>query len=206
MERWHDRSNGWIDARGHAGGTGRARHVPLSRGHARVAASATRLRPASVTSHGFASGRRTRRGSRSSATSTAGMPARHALTGRADELRHLGRAVARRRARRRPTSTASSRATATRSTRPIRSRSTPKSRRDRVARRGASTTTGATRRGWRARDARNALDAPMSIYEVHLGSWRRGERALLPTYREHRAAARRLRARAWASRTSSSCR
>ena len=38
---------------------------------------------------------------------------------------------------------------------------------------------------WMAqRRARNALDAPMSIYEVHLGSWRRGEGSRLLTYRE----------------------
>ena len=38
---------------------------------------------------------------------------------------------------------------------------------------------------WMAtRRARNALDAPISIYEVHLGSWRRGEGNRLPTYRE----------------------
>ncbi len=36
---------------------------------------------------------------------------------------------------------------------------------------------GATPTGWRTRAARNALDAPMSIYEVHLGSWRRERRA-----------------------------
>ncbi len=34
-----------------------------------------------------------------------------------------------------------------------------------------------------ARHARNALDAPMSIYEVHLGSWRRDDDGSLPTYR-----------------------
>jgi 1,4-alpha-glucan branching enzyme len=34
------------------------------------------------------------------------------------------------------------------------------------------------------RRARNALDAPMSIYEVHLGSWRRGEGNRFLTYRE----------------------
>ena len=38
---------------------------------------------------------------------------------------------------------------------------------------------------WMAsRHARNALDAPMSIYEVHLGSWRRDDPARLPTYRD----------------------
>jgi 1,4-alpha-glucan branching enzyme len=50
----------------------------------------------------------------------------------------------------------------------------------------------------------NALDAPWSIYEVHLGSWRRvpedGNRSL--NYRELAPQAGRLRAR-WASRTSS---
>jgi len=38
---------------------------------------------------------------------------------------------------------------------------------------------------WMAtRAARNALDAPVSTYEVHLGSWRRGPDNRLPTYRE----------------------
>jgi 1,4-alpha-glucan branching enzyme len=38
---------------------------------------------------------------------------------------------------------------------------------------------------WMAtRAARNALDAPMSIYEVHLGSWRRSGPDRLPQYRE----------------------
>jgi 1,4-alpha-glucan branching enzyme len=36
----------------------------------------------------------------------------------------------------------------------------------------------------RARRARNALDAPLSIYEVHLGSWRRGARGEWLDYRE----------------------
>jgi 1,4-alpha-glucan branching enzyme len=37
---------------------------------------------------------------------------------------------------------------------------------------------------WMAsRRGRNALDAPMSIYEVHLGSWRRENPGSLPTYR-----------------------
>jgi 1,4-alpha-glucan branching enzyme len=35
-----------------------------------------------------------------------------------------------------------------------------------------------------ARAPRNALDAPMSIYEVHLGSWRRASPGRLPTYRD----------------------
>ncbi len=34
------------------------------------------------------------------------------------------------------------------------------------------------------RKSRNALDAPISIYEVHLGSWRRRDTAELPTYRD----------------------
>ncbi len=37
---------------------------------------------------------------------------------------------------------------------------------------------------WMAsRRRRNALDAPMSIYELHLGSWRRQDSGRLPTYR-----------------------
>src|SRR5581483_5785266 len=36
----------------------------------------------------------------------------------------------------------------------------------------------------RSRRARNALDAPVSIYEVHLGSWRRGEGNRILSYRE----------------------
>jgi len=38
---------------------------------------------------------------------------------------------------------------------------------------------------WMAdRGARNALDAPISVYEMHLGSWRRGEDNRYLTYRE----------------------
>jgi 1,4-alpha-glucan branching enzyme len=38
---------------------------------------------------------------------------------------------------------------------------------------------------WMAsRAKRNALDAPITIYEVHLGSWRRDDPSRLPTYRE----------------------
>jgi 1,4-alpha-glucan branching enzyme len=36
----------------------------------------------------------------------------------------------------------------------------------------------------KTRARRNALDAPMSIYELHLGSWRRGDDNRLPTYRD----------------------
>jgi 1,4-alpha-glucan branching enzyme len=35
-----------------------------------------------------------------------------------------------------------------------------------------------------ARHRRNALDAPISIYELHLGSWRREDHARLPRYRD----------------------
>src|SRR4030095_6646351 len=34
------------------------------------------------------------------------------------------------------------------------------------------------------RHARNALSAPMSIYELHLGSWRRFDNDRLPNYRD----------------------
>ena len=36
----------------------------------------------------------------------------------------------------------------------------------------------------RTRGARNAFEAPQSVYEVHLGSWRRSAEGRLPTYRE----------------------
>ncbi len=54
----------------------------------------------------------------------------------------------------------------------------------------------------------NALDAPISIYEVHLGSWRRHARGRqsLPELGRARRRAGAVRARAWASRTSSCCR
>ena len=35
-----------------------------------------------------------------------------------------------------------------------------------------------------SRRSRNALDAPISIYEVHLGSWRRSDASRSPSYRE----------------------
>lgn len=37
-----------------------------------------------------------------------------------------------------------------------------------------------------SRADRNALDAPISVYEMHLGSWRRGEGGRHLTYREDR--------------------
>ena len=37
---------------------------------------------------------------------------------------------------------------------------------------------GTTARGWHAREAASRRDAPIAIYEVHLGSWRRGRRAI----------------------------
>ena len=40
-------------------------------------------------------------------------------------------------------------------------------------------------KGWMAgRAARHATDAPISIYEVHLGSWQRGDHGQMLTYRE----------------------
>ena len=73
---------------------------------------------------------------------------------------------------------------------------------------GISTTTGRTRPGWQARAGRSALDAPISIYELHLGSWRRrvedGNRPL--TYLRAGRAAAGVRRRQRASPTSSCCR
>ncbi len=45
------------------------------------------------------------------------------------------------------------------------------------------------------RKRRNALHRPMSVYEVHLGSWRRAEPGTLPELPGARRAARRLRER-----------
>ena len=120
------------------------------------------------------SGRRTRKRSRSSATSTAGTPARKLRCTRG-QLRASGRASSPASARATTTSTTSSRAsTATASTRPTRS-----AFRHEVPPRTASIVwdlrlrAGATPSGWRDAQAANALDAPISIYEVHLGSWMR---------------------------------
>ena len=57
------------------------------------------------------------------------------------------------------------------------------------------------------RGRRQALDAPMSVYEVHLGSWRRGpeEGDRLLSYRELAEPLADYVQRAWASPTSSSC-
>ncbi len=128
----------------------------------------------------------------------------------ASPTRASGRASSRASATARATSTTSRRATAaTASTRPTRSRS-----RAEVPPRTASIVwdarlrVGRRRVDGRTRGARNALDAPMSIYEVHLGSWRRVARGRQPAARlpRARAAARRLRRAASASPTSSCCR
>ena len=36
----------------------------------------------------------------------------------------------------------------------------------------------------RARHKHNAMDAPFSVYELHLGSWRRHQSDQMPTFRE----------------------
>ncbi len=85
------------------------------------------------------------------------------------------------------TSTASSAApTATPSTRPTPSPSGPRCRRAPRRWSGRSTaTSGATTTGWPTRATANALDAPMSIYELHLGSWRHAPNELRSlNYRE----------------------
>ena len=109
------------------------------------------------------------------------------------------------------TSTASGRATtATASTRPTRSRVRHEiAAEDRRRSSGRSRLrVGRRRRGWRSARSAIALDAPMSIYEVHLGSWMRvpeeGNRSLHLS--RARAAPRRRTSRRSASRTSSSCR
>ena len=80
--------------------------------------------------------------------------------------------------------------------------------RDRVGRAPLDATSGATTRGWSAAATAAAVGRPMSVYEVHLGSWRRdpSDPERLLSYGELADAARRLRAPTWASRTSSSCR
>ena len=117
-------------------------------------------------------GRRARRGSRSSATSTAGTgtatrspDARRPGSGRASSPTSGRRALqvpARLDARRRRA----------RQGRPVRApRRAPAARPRRSPTRRA--TSGATRRGWRRAPRARRSAPPISIYEVHLGSWRR---------------------------------
>ena len=64
----------------------------------------------------------------------------------------------------------------------LRARSAAGDRLDRL--RTAAATNGATRTWMAERRGRQALTAPISIYEVHLGSWRRGEGNRFLTYDE----------------------
>ena len=151
-------------------------------------------------------GARTPSACRSSATGTAGAADASPLAAR----RRHGRLARRRscdRGRGQRTSTASSRASAgTSPRRPTRTAS--------CTRRPPGTASIVVEDRVRLEDdewlavapaARSALDAPISIYEVHLGSWKRvpedGFRSL--NYRELAARARPSTSRAWASRTSS---
>ena len=105
----------------------------------------------------------------------------------ARQLGHLGRLHSRHRARAPATSTTSRRASAAiASTRPIRSPSATSCRRGRPHSSGTSTTSGTTPIGWPNAAAASTCSAPMSIYEMHLGSWRRNhaENSRWLTYRE----------------------
>ncbi len=97
-------------------------------------------------------------------------------------------------------------AASSREGRPVRA-SAPSCRRGPPRSSGTSATSGTTREWMRTRAERNALDAPISIYEVHLGSWRRGaEDGNRPlTYRELARAAAGTTPSSTASRTSSCC-
>ena len=59
------------------------------------------------------------------------------------------------------------------SRRPTRWRSAARSRRGPARWSGTSTTRGATTAGWTRRRRNDAARAPMTVYEVHSGSWRR---------------------------------
>ena len=114
------------------------------------------------------SGRRTRAACMSSATSTTGAPARRRW--RCAAHRASGRGSSPASATGRATSTASSRATAaTRSTRPTRTASAARCRPRPRRWCGTSITAGATATGCARAGRRTALDAPISVYEVHLG-------------------------------------
>ena len=150
----------------------------------------------------FACGHPTRRQSRRSATGTNGKPVT-ARCGRARTDPACGKAARARVQRGQHTSTGSRPGrTGARQGRSVRADAeVPPST---ASRAWTSNTRGATATGWRAR-ARNALDAPMSIYEVHLGSWRRDRARRAPTYREiARPLAEYVRGKA--SRTWSCCR
>ena len=169
----------------------RLRPAPLRGGHAlsRLGAAGRRGAGRSGPSTACTSpcGRRTRSASASSATSTAGTGACTSMR-RLVPVRGLGN-LRPRPARRRPLQVRGADARrAPAATRPIptpaRSRRRPTRRR---SCRPAAATRGATPTGWRPRASLGEWrERPMSIYEVHLGSWRRreGEPQYSLSYRE----------------------
>ncbi len=90
-----------------------------------------------------------------------------------------------------PTSTSSSAPTASGARRPTRWRAGPRCRRTRRRRSSSRPTSGATTPGWTARPAKQHVHEPMSVYEMHLASWRRGD----GRWRAARRRAARLRRR-----------